>query len=185
MSGRLVCSPVTVTSSAMAKWLVERVLPVDQPDGLGVLAHVGLDLHAVAQQAVDLLVDVVEALALVAGGLLELVQGAVDQRLAVPLPQQIGAQVGLFDVAVAGAIFPVAEVVVFRGVSRNSLTTRLWVARSALADGAHVNTSFRRSGDQTRLTRAAPARGAQLLGLPKSHTPEGQLTRCSECLELG
>ena len=40
-----------------------RVLPVDQPDGLRVLADVGLHLHAVAQQVVDRPVAVVEALA--------------------------------------------------------------------------------------------------------------------------
>ena len=39
-----------------------RVLPVDQPDGLRVLADVGLHLHAVAQQFVDRAVAVVEAL---------------------------------------------------------------------------------------------------------------------------
>ena len=40
--------------------VVFRVLPVDQPDGLGLLADSGLDVHAVAQQAVHVLVGLVE-----------------------------------------------------------------------------------------------------------------------------
>ena len=49
--------------------IVLRVLPVDKPDGLCVLAHAGLHLHAVAQQFIDGAIAVVEALARVAGGL--------------------------------------------------------------------------------------------------------------------
>ncbi|MNG30031.1 hypothetical protein D3C84_1155600 [compost metagenome] len=45
------------------------LFPVDQPDGLGVLAHFGLDLHAIAQQLVHRLVAVIQALAGVIGGL--------------------------------------------------------------------------------------------------------------------
>ena len=51
-----------------------RVLPVDQPDGLRVLADLGLHLHAVAQQLIDRAVAVVEALARVARRLVEQVQ---------------------------------------------------------------------------------------------------------------
>ena len=43
-----------------------RVLPVDQPDGLRVFAHIGLHLHAIAEQVIDRPVAVVEALAGVA-----------------------------------------------------------------------------------------------------------------------
>ena len=81
------------------------------------LAHVGLDLDAVAQQAIDGLVDIVEALGLVAGDLVEFVQGAVDERLAVALALEEGAQIGLFDVAVVRPLFPVAQVVVAQGVA--------------------------------------------------------------------
>lgn len=57
-----------------------RILPVDQPHRLVVLAGTGAHLHAIAQQPVDLLVAVIEVLAGVAGQLLQLKQGAVDQR---------------------------------------------------------------------------------------------------------
>ena len=38
-SGRLVCWPSTVTSSATAKWLACGFVPVDEPDRLVLLAH--------------------------------------------------------------------------------------------------------------------------------------------------
>ena len=40
-----------------------RVLPVDEPDGLGLLAGTRLDLDAVAQQSIDVLVGLVEVAA--------------------------------------------------------------------------------------------------------------------------
>ena len=94
-----------------------RVLPVDQPDGLRVLADVGLHLHAVAQQVVDGPVAVVEALARVARFSLEQVQRPVDQVLVVALLLEKGAQQVRLDVAVAVALVPVAEVVVAQRVA--------------------------------------------------------------------
>ena len=79
MSGRLVFLPVTVTSSAMAKWLAAGFAPVDQVNGDGVFANSGADPGAVAKQAVDLAVGVVERLATAeGGGLVELVEGFGD-----------------------------------------------------------------------------------------------------------
>ena len=93
--------------------VVLRMLPVDQPDGLRVLADLGLHLHAVAQQVVDRPVAVVEALAGVARRLVEHVQRPGDQRLVVALLLQPGTRSKLrLDVAVALAVGPVAEIVV-------------------------------------------------------------------------
>jgi hypothetical protein len=51
------------------------MFPVDQPDGAGVLTHLGFDLHAVAQQFVHRLVAVIQVLADIVGGLVELEDG--------------------------------------------------------------------------------------------------------------
>ncbi|MNP03149.1 hypothetical protein D3C76_950240 [compost metagenome] len=49
--------------------VVLRMLPVDQPDGLGVFPNFRLDLHPVAQQLVHRLVTIIQALADIVGGL--------------------------------------------------------------------------------------------------------------------
>jgi len=59
-----------------------RVLPVDEPDGLELLAGAFLHLHTVAQQLVDGLVGVVQMLAFAQRRrFAKLVQGAADQAL--------------------------------------------------------------------------------------------------------
>ena len=63
MSGRLVCCPSDGDLLGDGEVVGLRVLPVDQPDRLGLLADARLDLHAVAQQAVDLAVGLVEVAA--------------------------------------------------------------------------------------------------------------------------
>ena len=91
--------------------VVLGVLPVDQPDRIGLLADVRLHLHAVAQQAVDLAVGVVERLAAAQRrGLAQLEQDLPDDLVAVPLPLQPVGEQCLLDVAVAVAVLPVAEV---------------------------------------------------------------------------
>ena len=52
--------------------VIERVLPVDQPDGFGVFTHIRSDLHAIAQQTINVLVDIVEAPGLIASHLVKL-----------------------------------------------------------------------------------------------------------------
>jgi hypothetical protein len=106
------------------------LLPINEPDGLGLLPGAGLDLDAVAQQAVDRFVGVVEMFAFAqGGGLVEAVQRPADQDLIVAAPLQPVAQQPFFNVGVVGPILPVAQV----GVAEllpEQLTTRFWVARS-------------------------------------------------------
>ena len=45
--------------------MLERLFPIDQPHGLVVFAHIGLDLNAIAQQTIDGLIDIIEAARLV------------------------------------------------------------------------------------------------------------------------
>ena len=52
-----------MTSSTTTKWLALGVRPVDEPDRLGLLADAGLDLHAVAQQLIDVPVRLVQVVA--------------------------------------------------------------------------------------------------------------------------
>jgi hypothetical protein len=62
-----------------------RLLPVDEPDGLRVLADLGLHLHAVAQQLVHVAVAVVEALAGVPRGLIEKIKSPRYQGFVIAL----------------------------------------------------------------------------------------------------
>jgi hypothetical protein len=103
------------------------VLPVDEPDGLGLRADVGLDLHAVTQQLVDVPVAVVEGEAGVAGDLHDLGDGATDEVLAVfafavalVRPEEV-LELGLDDVAVVG-ITQIAEVLVAKLVEPGQAT---------------------------------------------------------------
>ena len=119
--------------------VVAGVRPVDQPDGDGLLAHVRLNLHAVAEQAVDLTVGVVEGLAAAGRGrLVQLVQRLGDGPVVVALLLEPAGEQLLLDVAVVGAIFPVAEV----GVAERVLEERdhvLLRVNFSLPDSAHVS----------------------------------------------
>jgi len=87
-----------------------RVLPIHQPDGLRGLAGL-LDLDPVAQQLVDRAVGVVEAAPFAQrGGLLQLVQRAVNRPLVVAALFQPGAQQRRLDVAVVRPVGPVPQV---------------------------------------------------------------------------
>jgi hypothetical protein len=93
--------------------VVLPVLPIDQIDGLIIIADSGLDLDAVAQLRIDIFVDIVDVAVLIARYSLEFVYCAVDEILGVgSLFVQEGAQQALFDVAVIGALAPVAQIVV-------------------------------------------------------------------------
>ena len=88
-----------------------RALPVDEPDGLHVLADLGLHLHPVAQQVVHSTVAVIEALARIARRLVEEVHRPRHERLVVALLlAQERPQQRLLDVAVALAVGPVSQV---------------------------------------------------------------------------
>jgi hypothetical protein len=87
------------------------VLPVDEGDGFVVFSGVGFDGDAVAEEAIDFLVVVVEAAVGVVGGA-EFVDGLGDLGGGVSVLGEVVGEEGVFDVAVVGAIVPVAEVAV-------------------------------------------------------------------------
>jgi len=90
--------------------VIERVLPVDQPDSFGVLTYIRPDLHSISQQTVNVLVDVIEAPGLISGHLVKLIQSFTDERIIVPLSLHEEAQISLFDITVVLAHFPVAQI---------------------------------------------------------------------------
>jgi hypothetical protein len=86
------------------------MLPINQPHGLLILTGFEPKGDAVAQEAVNIFVPIVQRLAGVGGGLLQFVEHLADQGIAVaaflqPRPEQLR-----FDIAVALAFFPVAEI---------------------------------------------------------------------------
>ena len=98
-----------------------RLLPVDEVDGLRDLARLDLHGHAVAQQAVNGLVVAVEAAAVVVRLGAQYVERPADLRRAVAALGQVGGEQAFFDVAVAVAVGPVAEVAIVevrRGTGR-------------------------------------------------------------------
>lgn len=122
-----------------------RVLPVDEPNVLSIVARTGLYLHGVAQHVVHGAVTVVETLAGVARRLAEDVKCPRDERLVVALlVSQEGSQQLLFDVAVALALGPVAEIVVAELLSEQPHHACLSLLLD-LADGAHGYVSTRMS----------------------------------------
>ena len=104
-------TPKTVTSSATAKSLFSGFAQSISQTVTVLLADLRPDLHAVAQQAVDLAVGVVERLAAAQRrGLAQLEEHLADDLVAVALPLQPVGEQRLLDVAVALAVLPVAEV---------------------------------------------------------------------------
>lgn len=94
-----------------SKVVVERMIPIDQIDGFCVLPHIGLDFDAVAQQAIDILVDIIEASGLIASYLLKFIQRFADQRIAISLPLEKGDQQQIpLDIAIVQAFFPVPQI---------------------------------------------------------------------------
>ena len=137
----------------MAKSFFSGIVPVDEVDGLGDLARLDLHRHAVAQQAVDGLVVAVERAVVVVRLGAQLVQRDADLRRGVAALGQPGREQLLFDVAVAVAVGPVAEVAVAQLVAEQGDDA---VLRGALglADGTHVL--------RIRVTRSCQARLAHL-----------------------
>ena len=112
--------------------VVERVLPVDQPDGLVLGSRLGQNLDPVAKGLIDLAVGVVEETRSANGGaFLEVVQSLSDPIRCDSLPQKPTGEELFLDVAIALALLPVAQVgVVERLLSERTRTTRFCVTRS-------------------------------------------------------
>ena len=88
------------------------LLPIDEVDGFRHLAGLSLHQHAVAQQAVDSLVVAVQRAAMVIRFGPELMQSDADLCRRVAALGQPGREQMLFDIAVAVAGGPVAEIAV-------------------------------------------------------------------------
>ena len=113
------------------------ILPVDQPDGLGLLADLRLNLHAVTQEAVKLPVGIVEGRTPTERrGLVHSVQNLGDDRRLVPLSLEPGGNQFPLDVAVADPLVPVPEINVTERVGEEINDTSLG-EDFTLADGAH------------------------------------------------
>ena len=113
------------------------VFPVDQLDLLKRLPRLGLNIDAVAQQAIDRLVVVVEAAVRVVRLDLEQVDGSPDLLQRVARRQQVGAQQLLLDVAVVRTVGAVPEVAVAEFVAEQGDDTVLGLA-FGFADVAHL-----------------------------------------------
>ncbi len=115
------------------------MLPVNQVNRHRVFAYVGLHLHAVAQQAIDFEVAVVETFTGVTGGAFEDMQRLGNQPVVVALLVfQEDPQDFRLNVPVADALLPVAEIGVAQRVPKQFHHPLLGFAFD-LADGAHVN----------------------------------------------
>ena len=90
----------------------QRILPVDQPDRLAGFAHVLFDWDAIAQEAIDRFVTLIEAAALVVGGFAQFMERFGDERFAVAACPQHRAQKFRLNVAVVGSLRPVAQIVI-------------------------------------------------------------------------
>jgi hypothetical protein len=120
------------------KVVVLWILPVDQPDGDGLLAHPGTDLHSVSEHSVNIAVGIVERLgAANRFGLAQLVQHPADDLAAVPLSLQPIREIALLDVAIALVALPVTEVFVAQFVPEETDDVLLGV-QLALTDVTHA-----------------------------------------------
>ena len=115
-----------------------RLVPVDQVDGFGRLARLGLHRHAVAQQVVDGLIVAVEAAAVVVGLGAQLVDGRADLRRGIAAFGQVIREQPFLDVAVAVAVGPVAEVAVAQFIAEQGDDAVLR-GPFGFADVAHIN----------------------------------------------
>ena len=87
--------------------------PIDEPDIHRVLARARLHFHGIAQHVINSAIAVVDTFAGVSRRLFEKVERPLNQLLIVTLlVAKKGSQIFLFNVAVAFAVGPVAEVVI-------------------------------------------------------------------------
>lgn len=103
-----------------------RIFPIDEPDSLRILPDVRFHLYPVAQQVIDRSIDVVEAARLIACHFVQLEQGSIDQCVGAPLNVlQEWTQIGVFNVAIAGALIPIAEVIIAELIAKQRDDARL------------------------------------------------------------
>src|SRR5262245_30000927 len=89
-----------------------RLVPINEMDSLGGFARFDFDMHPVAKKFVDFLIIAVEGTIMIVSFTAEEVERSIDLSRGVAIfPQPIFEQ-NFFDVAVVGAIRPVAEVTV-------------------------------------------------------------------------
>ena len=117
-----------------------RLLPVDEVDGFRHLARLGLHGHAVAQQVVDSVVVAVKPAAVVIRFGAESVESRADLRRRVTALVQPCREQALFDVAVAVAVSPVADIAVVQLVAEQGDHPILGGA-FGLAHACHFSTS--------------------------------------------
>ncbi len=141
----------------MAKWLAERVLPIDQVDGDRLFAEAGTDSRTIAKQTVDVAVGVVERSAPAeSGGLVQFLQRFGDDGGVVTLAREESPEMVGFDVPVVLAFVPVAE----EGVAEVVLEVVNDPALSAsldLADGSHRALPEPGSGEGSRSVVDSPS----------------------------
>jgi multisubunit Na+/H+ antiporter MnhF subunit len=92
------------------------VFPVNDLDSFGIFSSTGFDLHTIAEQTINRFIIVVEVAVGVVGGNAKFVEGFGDLGGVVALFGEIVGEVAIFDVAIVGAILPIAEVVVAKFV---------------------------------------------------------------------
>ena len=94
------------------KVVLQRILPVDQPDGLAGFTGGFLHRDAIAQEAIDRFVTLIEAAALVVGSFAQFMERFGDERFAIAARPQHRAQKLRLNVAVVGPLRPVAQIVI-------------------------------------------------------------------------
>ena len=119
------------------KIVAPRLRPIDQLDGFSDFARLHLHRHAVAQQAVDRLIVVVEAAVGVVRFGAQQMQGTADLLRRIARFGQVNSERIFFDVAVAVALGPIAERAVAQLVAEQREDTVLGGA-FRLADAVHV-----------------------------------------------
>src|ERR1035437_8990861 len=100
-----------------SKVVLLRVLPVDQPNVLRVLANIWLYFDGVPQEIIDNTIPVVEALAGISRIPFEEEQSTVDNIVVIPALLQVTSQQTGLDVAVADSIFQVSQAIVMKPVT--------------------------------------------------------------------
>src|SRR5206468_1960507 len=119
-------------------------------------ARLDLHWHAVAQQAVNRLVVLVQAAVGVARLNAQQVQGAADLSRRVAHPRQVGGQQRLVDVIVGGAVRPIAKGSVAEFVAEERQDS-VPSGAFGLADGAHG------CGSPARISLCTYARNSSML----------------------
>ncbi len=111
MSGRLVCWPSDGDLLGDREVVGLGFRPVDQPDRLVLLADAGLDLHAVAQQVVDVAVGLVQVAAAAERGFFtEYFDRPVDLGGVVVAAFEVLFEPSDLNIGVFLAVLPVSEV---------------------------------------------------------------------------